>query len=132
MNKRSNPLLRAAKKKELAGALRAYLDCCAAPTEGGKKADRRLPNLAGFCRSLGCGVRAFSQFAEVYPETADYLQAVLEDELLVNSPSPTLLAAYLKKRLGYADKSKDGEDETETDCGLVRLVFEHDIEEDGE
>ena len=131
MNKRNNPLLRAAKKKELDAILSRYLAACT-PDDGERRSVRRLPNLAGLCRFVGCGVRAFAQLADVYPETADHLLAVLEDEVLSISPSPTLLSAYLKKRLGYADKTRDEDAETETDCGLMRLVFEHDIEEDGE
>lgn len=132
MNKRTNPLIRAAKKKELHAILEAYLADCTPSSDGSKKTVPRIPNLAGFCRSTGCGVRAFSQFADSYPELADYICAVLEDEALTLSPSPTLLTAYLKRRLGYADKSKAEESETETNCGLMRLIFEHDIEEDGE
>lgn len=132
MNKRTNPLIRAAKKKELSALLESYLADCAPSTDEGKKQAQKIPNLAGFCRSAGCGVRAFAQFTDTYPELADYISAVLEDEALTLSPSPTLLTAYLKRRLGYADKSKVEESETETNCGLMRLIFEHDIEEDGE
>ena len=57
--------------------------------------------------------------------------AILEDETLNAALSPTLLSAYLKRRLGYADKAAKTE-QNETECGLMRLVFEHDIEEDGE
>ena len=85
----------------------------------------------GFCRALGCGPAAFAQLEEAYPELADWLSAVFEDEVLCASPSPTLLTAYLKRRLGYAEKPRV-EEESEAECGLMRLVFEHDIEEDGE
>lgn len=132
MNKRNNPLLRAVKKKTLVQDLSDYLESCAPSDDSSRKAVGRLPNLAGFCRSLSCGVNAYLQFADTYPELADYLSAVFEDEALNFSPSPTVLSAYLKKRLGYADKAKAEENESETDCGLMRLVFEHDIEEDGE
>ncbi len=128
MRKRNNPILRAARRKELAELLCEYLQ---SPEVGENRRERKLPNLAGFCRSLGCGTRAFEQFASEYPETADYLLAVFEDELLTQNQSPTLLAAYLKRRLGYTVESR-AETESETDCGLMRLVFEHDVEEDGE
>ena len=68
---------------------------------------------------------------ERYPEYADWLCACFEDEALNASNSPTLLSAYLKKRLGYLEKQSKGE-QSESECGLMRLVFEHDIEEDGE
>ena len=60
-----------------------------------------------------------------------HIDAALEDEALNASNSPTLLSAYLKKRLGYLEKQSKGE-QNESECGLMRLVFEHDIEEDGE
>ena len=132
MNKRSNPLLRAVKKKTLAEHLCDYLASCAPADDTSKKGVGKIPNLAGFCRHLSCGVGAYLQFADTYPELADYLSAVFEDEALNFSPSPTVLSAYLKKRLGYGEKAKSDEGESETDCGLMRLVFEHDIEEDGE
>lgn len=132
MNKKNNnPLIRAVKKKLLPDLLKQYLHSCAEETDTmAKKGTRPFPNLAGFCRTLGCGPQAFSQLAEAYPTHADWLTAVFEDEVLRREPSPTVLTAYLKRRLGYADKTKA--EETEADCGLMRLVFEHDITEDGE
>ena len=94
-----------------------------------KKADRKLANQAGFCRFLGCGIRAFSQLEKEYPDQADWLCAVFEDEALNAECSPTLLGAYLKRRLGYAEAKKE-EDKQSTN--EIRLIFEHDILEDGE
>ena len=99
--------------------------------EEGKKGNAKFPNIAGFCRYLGCGTAALAQLEDRYPDQADLLLAIFEDETLNAALSPTLLSAYLKKRLGYADKTVKGE-QNETECGLMRLVFEHDIEEDGE
>ena len=132
MNKKNNnPLIRAVKKKLLADLLKQYLDGCTDEADvSAKKGARQFPNLAGFCRMLGCGPQAFLQLAEAYPAHADWLIAVFEDEVLRHEPSPTVLTAYLKRRLGYADKTKT--EEAEADCGLMRLVFEHDITEDGE
>ena len=111
--------------------LEEYLKSCQSKDEHEKKSYKQLPNLAGFCRAVGCGTAAFSQLEESYPEIADWICAVLEDEVLSFSPSPTLLSAYLKRRLGYTEKPRT-ETESEAECGLMRLVFEHDIEEDGE
>ena len=123
--------MRAAKEKALPILLDAYLASCMGDAAKEKKSAVRFPNLAGFCRSLGCGALAYTQFQDRYPEQADWLCAVFEDEALNASTSPTLLAAYLKKRLGYTDRSGKLE-ETEAECGMMRLVFEHNIEEDGE
>lgn len=80
---------------------------------------------------MGCGTLAYAQFEERYPEHADWLCAVFEDEALNASTSPTLLTAYLKRRLGYVERAAKPEG-SETECGMMRLVFEHNIEEDGE
>ena len=126
------------KKKDLEGAARTgrlkkwlneYLAECH-PAQGGKK-DGRFPNLAGFCRWLGCGMEGMERLRLTYPDEADYLTAVMEDEAL-NSPilSPTIVGAYLKRRLCYGEKGTSPA--SLADCGEVRLVFDHDIAEDGE
>ena len=52
----------------------------------------------------------------------------MEDEALnASSVSPTLITAYLKRRLGYAEKPEA----SSAECGDVRVIFEHDITEDG-
>ncbi len=126
INKTKNPLIRAAKDKTIVTKLEEYLATCC---ETAKKADQKLPNQAGFCRFLGCGVHAFSKFATEYPELADWLCAVFEDEVLNAERSPTLLNSYLKRRLGYTEYKKEKEDDP--DGGALRLVFEHNILEDG-
>jgi hypothetical protein len=86
----------------------------------------RFPNLAGFCRFIGCSTEEWLAFEQEYPVPFGRLRAVLEDEALNASLSPTVIGAYLKKRLGY-DKESDargGESLT--------VRFEHDIWEDGE
>ena len=123
--------MKAAKEKTLSLLLEDYLLSCHPEDEKGKGRAVRFPNLAGFCRSLGCGPLAYAKFEERYPEAADWLCAVFEDEVLNASTSPTVLSSYLKKRLGYMDRQGKLE-ESEAECGMMRLVFEHNIEEDGE
>lgn len=90
----------------------------------------RFPNLAGFCRFLGVGMAKMEQLAAKEPEIYDSLCAVFEDEALNSGVSASVLTPYFKKRLGYAEKapasSSDGEDH-----GGIRLIFDHDIWEDG-
>ena len=104
-----------------------YLKSCRAE----EKKNCRFPNLAGFCRWMGCGMDAVDQLRLTHPADADYLAAVMEDEAL-NSPvlSPTVVGAYQKRRLAYGEKAAPPS--SLADCGEVRLVFEHDIAEDGE
>ena len=121
-------LLTAAERGRLPRLLERYLAECHAEQTGKKGA--RFPNLAGFCRWAGCGLSAVEALRAGNGDAADYLLAVLEDEAL-NSPvlSPTLTGAYLKRRLGYGEKSDAPASQTE--CGEMRLIFEHDIGEDG-
>ncbi len=118
----------AAENGRLEKLIRRYLEFCRSESDGKKVG--RFPNLAGFCRWLGCGVDAIDRLRVSHPDAADYLCAVMEDEAL-NYPvlSPTLAVAYLKRRLAYSEKPLPAA--SQTDCGEMRLVFEHDIAEDG-
>lgn len=85
-----------------------------------------FPNLAGLCRFIGIGTSELEEFGRENPCEYGKILAVLEDEALNSSLSPTLVSAYLKKRLGY-----DGTKPTEASPQL-EIKFEHDIFEDGE
>ena len=119
----------AAEQDHLERWIRRYLKSCRPETDG--KKNGRFPNLAGFCRFMGCGMNAVEDLRLSHPDAAEYLIAVMEDEAL-NSPvlSPTVVSAYLKRRLAYGEKSISSA--SQTDCGEMRLIFEHDISEDGE
>ena len=86
-----------------------------------------FPNLAGFCRYLGTGTEELSQLAHDYPSEYGRILAVLEDEALNSTLSPTLISAYLKKRLGY-----DSGASSTSFKNQLQIKFEHDIFEDGE
>ena len=106
-----------------------YISSCAA--ERNAKGRGRFPNLAGLCRALGVGVEAFRREMEAYPEVLDAVCAMLEDEALNWECSATLVSAYLKKHLGY-DGTRGAERRgTVCEAEEVRLVFEHDVFEDG-
>lgn len=87
----------------------------------------RFPNVAGFCRYFNIGNREYEALASKYPCEFDKLYAILEDEAFNSDVSPTLLSAYLKKRLGY--EKKEG---SEIIDGQLKVIFDHDIMEDGE
>lgn len=123
-------LVRAAENGRLLGRLEAYVKSCR-PTEAeSKKAVGAFPNLAGFCRFLRCGMSAMEALRVACPTVHDYVCTVLEDEALRFSLSPTVMSAYLKQRLGLGEKPTESGARS-TDCGQLRLVFEHDIMEDG-
>ena len=110
-----------------------YIRSCDAPRgESESRSKRaslgRLPNLAGLCRYLGTGLGDLKAFSVKYPREYDNLLAIFEDEVLNYDTSSTMLTAYLKKRLCYADEPAD-EPEKITE---VRYCFEHDITRDGE
>ena len=117
----------AAERGRLRKLVEQYLKACR--PEGEDRKSGRFPNLAGFCRWLGHGTESIERLRVSYPEEADYLLAVMEDEAL-NSPvlSPTVVSAYLKRRLAYGEKTPQA---STAECGELRLVFEHDIAEDG-
>ena len=112
---------------EIERKLRAYLAVCHSGEEGEETA---FPNLAGFCRYLGVGIRTFCALGEEYPAAYDSVMTQLEDEALnaqrLPANSASLTAAYFKRRLGY---DSDGEEKGAKDA--VRVVFEHDILEAG-
>lgn len=90
----------------------------------------RFPNLAGFCRFLGVGMARMEILSTEEPEIYDSLCAIFEDEALNSGVSASVLTPYFKKRLGYADKpsaSPTGDEES----GGIRLIFDHDVWEDG-
>lgn len=124
-------LVDAVRKKQLAQLLERYLaQCRPQPDADPKHPGGAFPNLAGFCRSLGGGLEELDALRAFDPAAADYLCAVFEDEALNRSPmlSPTVVSAYLKHRLGYGEKP---EAVSGAEAGEVRLIFDHDISEDG-
>lgn len=114
---------------ELMERARAYILECSCG-EGGKHGGR-FPNLAGFCRYLGVGVEQFCLSMKERQEEYDALCAMLEDEALNSGLSATLISAYLKRHLGYGDKSEAAA-KSSMELDQLKLVFEHDIYEDGE
>ena len=117
-----------ARQRRLLDLLEEYVAACRPPPEAdAKKTTGKFANLAGFCRFLGCGISYLQKLCSDVPRLYDLICTTLEDELLICFPSPSLLAYYLKKRLGYDEK----EESSSASCGQMRLVFEHDILEDG-
>ena len=85
-----------------------------------------FPNIAGFCRFLKISTVELEEFGKKFPEDYNRLLTILEDEALNSKLSPTILSAYMKKRLNY-DRSSPIESNTQ-----LEIKFEHDIFEDGE
>ena len=125
-----NPLLLAARNGRLNAKLNNYLNECRAPPKEEcnrgkrKKESEKIPNLAGFCRSIGCGISAMDELRSEFPRYADYLCAVFEDEALNSIRSLGIWSTHFKERLGVRPEQPDGD-------STPAFLFEHDIEEDG-
>lgn len=131
-----SPLCKAFKDGSVYTSLEEYIASCAfvsdSDTETEKKSSRkkdssyrRFPNFAGFCRYLGIGTDELLELSSRFPREFGRIRATLEDEALNASLSPTVIAAYFKKRLGY-EKDSDRDNTATTE-----IRFEHDIWEDG-
>jgi hypothetical protein len=92
-----------------------------------QKSKTRFANLAGFCRYMGTGLSELAELRSTHPDEYDRLLTIFEDEALNSEVSPTLLSAYLKKRMQYSSIPEEANDAKE-----VRYCFEHDIFADGE
>jgi hypothetical protein len=95
---------------------------------GKGKSIERFPNIAGFARTLGVGVSTLKKIEGRWPELYGTLLALFEDEALNSDRSATVLNAYIKERLNFGEKREGG---ATLPVGDIRVVFEHDIGEDG-
>ena len=113
----------------LDGLIGEYLESCRENDDTPSRSKRppRFANLAGLCRYLGTGLADLEQMRSEYPEEYDRLLAIFEDEALNAGVSPTLLSAYMKKRIRYS-----GDEERTGGRKEVSYRFEHDIFADGE
>ena len=115
-------------RESVIAATAEYIEQCRGEAVGAKSRGR-FPNLAGFCRHLGLGIDEFRERFADHPDVYGALCAVFEDEALNSELSPTVITAYLKQRLEYGEKTEP----KRAACELpeVKLVFDHDIFEDG-
>ena len=115
-------------KDRVISSVAEYIGECRSEAVG-SKSKTRFPNLAGFCRYLGIGVEELEELFRGYHESYGALCAVFEDEALNSDLSATLITAYLKQRLGYGERAEPRRAACE--FPEVKLVFDHDIFEDG-
>jgi hypothetical protein len=91
-----------------------------------------FPNLAGLSRVLGIGLDEMTRLGEKYPVVYDAILAVLEDGALnterIPGKSALLAMTYFRRRLGYESIKIAPKGEQDKS---IRVVFDHDIEEDG-
>jgi hypothetical protein len=114
-------LIDACRRGVLTELAEEYLRSCPMECES----EEAFPNVAGFCRYLGIGVRELEALRAEEGSEVEKVYALLEDAALSHrhAVAVSLLGDYLKKRIGYGESGGgDGE---------IRAVFEHDIGRDG-
>ena len=131
MEARDSDIERACLEERLDVLAEEYVSFCKSSADAEKRTSKRgagrFPNVAGFCRYFRIGASEYECLAQKHPAEFEKLYATLEDEALNSDVSPTVLSAYMKKRLGY-----DRESEREISDGQLKIVFDHNIMEDGE
>ena len=103
-----------------------YIKFCL--TEESKKP--RLPNICGFFRWLKLSALALDRLMRLYSEKYRTLLMIFEDEALNSELPPSIISTYMKQ--SFAHKDGDEENETRESCGPITLVFDHDINKDGQ
>jgi len=86
----------------------------------------RLPNMAGFFRWMGLSASARDHFKGSYPQIYRTVKMIFEDEALNSPLPPSIVSAYMKQFFSSEDVTPE-----DSSRGIT-LVFEHDIERDGE
>ena len=90
----------------------------------------RLPNICGFFRWLRLGAIALDKLKKAYPEKFRTLLMLFEDEALNSELPPSIISTYMKQSFSKdADEKPSGVSE---ECGPITLVFDHDINIDGQ
>ena len=117
------------RRGELVSLAEEYISSCISEgISSDKKAAKRFPNIAGFARILGIGVLDFHLVEQNWPEQYGAMLALFEDEALNSDKNATVLNTYIKERLKFGDKK---ECSSTLPVGDIKVVFEHDVSEDG-
>ena len=90
---------------------------------------KRLPNMAGFFRWLKLSAAALDHFRQAHSEKFRTVKMFFEDEAINSDLPPSIVSAYMKQLLSSENGTDEPKEESE---GNITLVFEHDIEHDGE
>jgi hypothetical protein len=77
---------------------------------------------------LGIGVGDFDIVEKDWRDQYGAMLALFEDEALNSDKNATLLNSYIKERLKFGEKKEGG---ASLPVGDIKVIFEHDITEDG-
>ena len=112
------------------GRAEAYVNACLQGAEEGERA--QFPNLAGFGRALGVGLGELQRLGQRHPTAYDAILAVLEDGALntdrIPGKSALLAMNYFRRRLGYEPVRNEPKADVDR---AVRVIFDHDVAQDG-
>ena len=113
-------------KNRLIKKAEKYIDFCLDP----ELKKPRLPNICGFFRWLRLGALAMDKLRREYPEKFRTLLMLFEDEALNSELPPSIISTYMKQ--SFLKDFEDKPREVSEDCGPITLVFDHDINLDGQ
>ena len=88
----------------------------------------RLPNMCGFFRWLRLSASALDRLKRDHSEEYRTLQMIFEDEALNSPLPPSIISTYMKQSFS---SRIDADTVSESACGPITLIFEHDIDNDG-
>ena len=91
----------------------------------------RLPNIAGFFRWMELSAAARDHFKKNHPDRFQTIKMFFEDEALNSPLPPSIVSSYMKQ---YFTNERDDPSPSADEGGSsgITLLFEHDIERDGE
>lgn len=90
----------------------------------------RLPNMCGFFRWLGLSSLALDKLKREYPEKFRTLLMLFEDEALNSELPASIISTYMKQ--SFLKDAEEKTNEVSEECGPITLVFDHDINIDGQ
>lgn len=119
------------RESEILAKAESYVNRCLSGEMLGERA--LFPNLAGFGRDVGVGLSELARMGEKYPAVYDAMLAILEDGALnaerIPGKSALLAMNYFRRRLGYEAIKPEAKG---AEKGEVRVVFDHDLSQDGQ
>lgn len=92
----------------------------------------RLPNVCGFFRWLKLSALALDKLKQSFPEMYRTLLMIFEDEALNSELPPSIISTYMKQSFTHRTDSDEETSVSQNDCGSITLVFDHDIDSDGQ
>ena len=106
------------KSEKLLAALAEYIEKCNSEKEAkvDKKEKGPFPNVCGYCRHMGIGIRALERELGENEQLSDRIATVLEDAVINADPSAGTLSHCIKLADGIRGQREEGK---------LTVVFPH-------